>query len=454
MRATTVIWVAFLSLLRAFTTLDSMQFPRLLDVRQNFPRSTPLAIDEVVKREFQKKDFNRPLDGKRVAVGVGSRGISNLKQIVAAVLRELHARGASPFIVPAMGSHGGATPEGQAHILETYGITPASMGVPFETTMETVCIGTTTADAIPVNFSAAALKANWIFPINRVKPHTDFHADLGSGLLKMLAIGFGKQAGAAACHAASSRLGYERVLRQVAGLVLNRAPILGGLAILENQFHDTADLALLTPDTLEVEEARLLVRARELMPRLPFAEIDLLIVDQMGKNISGAGMDPNVIGRAVRGYTSSLVPQPGVSPNISRIFVRGLTAASSGNAVGIGMADFTTTGTVASIDLKTTYVNALTALTPQTVKIPIHFNTDREVVEQALQSLALENPASARVVQIRDTLSLEVMRVSTAYANELNKRTDVVALGSESEMRFDAEGSLVPVDGIAVRMKS
>ena len=425
----------------------------MLDLRQNFPRSTPLEIDQVVKNEFQKKALDGQLSHKRVAVGVGSRGISNLKQIVGAVLQELRARGASPFIVPAMGSHGGATPEGQAHILATYGITPASMGVPFETSLETVCLGTS-ADGIPVYFSAAALKADWIFPVNRVKPHTDFQANLGSGLSKMLAIGFGKQAGAAACHAASSRLGHERVLRQVARMVLNRAPILAGLAIVENQFHDSAELALLTPDTLEQEEAKLLAKARELMPKLPFAEIDLLIVDQMGKNISGAGMDPNVIGRAVRGYLSSLVRQPELSPSISRIFVRGLTAASSGNAVGIGMADFTTTATVASINLKTSYVNALTALTPQTVKIPIHFDTDREVIERALQSLALENPAAARVVQIRDTLSLEVMRVSTAYAAELGQRTDVVALSSESEMRFDAKGNLAPVDGMAATMKS
>jgi len=420
----------------------------MLDVRQNFPRLARLAIDQAIKDEFQKKALGHPLAGKRIAVGVGSRGISNLKRIVAAVLAELRARGASPFVVPAMGSHGGATPEGQAHILETYGITPASMNVTFETSMETVCLGTTD-DGIGVNFSAPALKADGIFPINRVKPHTDFQANVGSGLLKMLAIGFGKQAGAAACHAASSRLGHERVLRQVARMVLNRAPVLAGLAIVENQFHETADLVILTPDTLETEEGQLLVKARKLMPTLPFADIDLLIVDQMGKNISGAGMDPNVIGRAVRGYSSSLVPLPGVSPSISRIFVRGLTAASSGNAVGIGMADFTTTATVAGIDLQASYVNALTALTPQTVKIPIHFNTDREVVERALYSLALENTALARVVQIRDTLSLEVMRVSSAYSEELGKRTDLSPLGSESEMKFDLKGNLAPVDGLA-----
>lgn len=426
-----------------------MQFPRMLDVRQNFPRGAAPAIDHTVKQQFDRANLDSRISGKRIAVGVGSRGISNLKAIVAAVLQELRRRGATPFIVPAMGSHGGATPEGQAHILEGYGITPATMGVPFETSMETVQLGTT-EDGVPVNFSAPALKADWIFPVNRVKPHTDFFAPLGSGLMKMIAIGFGKQAGAAACHAAAGRLGHERVIRQVARRVLTSVPVLGGLAILENQFHDTAELVLLTPATLEEEEARLLIRARALMPKLPFEEIDLLIVDQIGKNISGAGMDPNVIGRSVHGYSSSLAAQSEMSPRIARIFVRGITAASDGNAVGIGMADFTTAAMVRAINLQFTYVNALTALTPQMPKIPIHFDTDREVVQRALQTLALADPGAARVIHIRDTLSLEILRISTAYADSISKRTDLTVLGREQEMSFDAKGNLAPVDGLAV----
>jgi hypothetical protein len=419
----------------------------MLDVRQEFSRSAAPAIDQVVKSQFDSKNLDSKIAGKRIAVGVGSRGISNLKTIVSAVLKELRQRGATPFIVPAMGSHGGSTPEGQAHILEGYGITPSSMGLPFETSMETVRLGLTD-DGIPVNFSACALKADWIFPVNRVKPHTDFFGTLGSGLMKMMAIGFGKQAGAAACHAAASRLGHERVIRQVARMVLKSVPILGGLAILENQFHDTAELVLLTPETLEEEEARLLVRARTLMPKLPFEDIDLLIVDQIGKNISGAGMDPNVVGRSVNGYSSSLAAVPDMGPRISRIFVRGVTQASDGNAVGIGMADFTTTATVRTINSQFTYVNALTALTPQMAKIPIHFDTDREVVERALQTLALDDPSSARVIHIRDTLSLEVLRVSNAYTDHLSRRTDLAPLGAAHEMSFDTTGSLAPVDGL------
>jgi len=426
----------------------TMQFPGMLDVRQNFPRSAAPAIDQVVKSQFDSKNLDNKIAGKRIAVGVGSRGISNLKTIVTAVLHELRQRGATPFIIPAMGSHGGATPEGQAHILESYGITPSTMGVPFETGMETVRLGVT-GEGIPVNFSATALKADWIFPVNRVKPHTDFFGSLGSGLMKMIAIGFGKQAGAAACHGAAGRLGHERVIRQVARTVLQSVPILGGLAILENQFHDTAELVLLTPGTLEEEEASLLVRARALMPKLPFEEIDLLIVDQIGKNISGSGMDPNVVGRSVNGYSSSLAAQPEMGPRISRIFVRGVTEASDGNAVGIGMADFTNTATVRLINQQFMYVNALTALTPQMAKIPIHFDTDREVVQRALQTLALDDPSSARVIQIRDTLSLEVLRVSSAYTDHLGKRKDLAPLGPAHEMSFDPKGNLAPVDSLA-----
>jgi lactate racemase-like protein len=423
-----------------------MKLPRMLDIQQKFPRSAPLQIEQVIKRQFELWNCDTQLAGKRIAIGIGSRGISNIKIIAASVLEELRQRGASLFIVPAMGSHGGATSEGQAHILETYGITPANMGVPFATSMETVSLGATN-DGVPVHFSAAALEADYLLPINRVKPHTDFFAPLGSGLMKMLAIGFGKQAGAAACHAAATRLGHERVIRQVARFILQSAPVLGGLAILENQFHETADLVLLTPDTLEEEEAKLLVRARSLMPKLPFDDIDLLIVDQIGKNVSGAGMDPNVVGRSVHGYSSSLSVRPNSGPRISRIFVRSVTEASSGNAVGIGMADFTTTSVVRSIDFQTSYMNALTALTPQTVKIPIHFDTDREAIERALQSLALDDPASAHVVQIRDTLSLEQVRISASYAKQLKDRDDLVAVSSEFDMSFDAKGNLISVDG-------
>jgi hypothetical protein len=342
-----------------------------------------------------------------------------------------------------MGSHGGGTSEGQARILAHYGVTEQTMGVPIETGMDVECLGVT-EDGVDVLFSAVALQADGIVLVNRVKPHTDFGGALGSGLLKMIAIGLGKRAGASACHAAASRLGYERVIRSVARIGLHQAPILGGVAIIENQRHETARLAVLGPDNIESGEAELLEEARRLMPRLPFDEVDLLIVDRLGKNISGTGLDPNVIGRGVQGYSSAL-KQGDQKPMVRRIFVRDLTRETRGNAVGIGLADFTTTRLVRAMDLPASYLNSLTALTLQLVKIPMHFDTDREVICRALSSLAMADTRQAKVMRISDTLSLEHLEVSDAYAELLAPRHDLAITGDWQPMAFDSEGNLLPL---------
>jgi hypothetical protein len=280
--------------------------------------------------------------------------------------------------------------------------------------------------------------------VNRVKPHTDFSGALGSGIVKMCVVGLGKRTGAAAMHAAASRIGHEQAIRGIARVILQSAPILCGVAILENQFHDTAKLIVLPREEIETGEEKLLVEARQLMPRLPFEEIDLLIVDYLGKNISGAGMDPNVTGRWVNGYSSSLLREGRPSPFVRRIFVRDLTPETHGNAIGIGLADVTTTRLVCAMDNRATGINALTALTPQCAKIPIHFETDREAIDMTLTSLALADSQSARVVRISDTLSLARMEVSGALREEV-QRNPLLALASEpGGMRFDAEGNLLP----------
>src|SRR6185437_8439082 len=356
----------------------TIPFPRMFAVRQKFPTSPPLDVAATIRREFMARNLLSNLrPGAQIAVAVGSRGISNVKEIVASVLGVLKASGASPFILPAMGSHGGATPEGQTAILESYGITGQSMGVPIHASMEVERIGQT-AEGVEVVCSVEALRSDGIVLVNRVKPHTDFQGALGSGVMKMSVIGLGKRAGAAACHAAASRLGYEHTLRSIARVMLRNAPILCGVAIVENQFHDTARIAVLECDEIEEREKGLLEEARRLMPRLPFDGIDLLIVDRIGKNISGSGMDPNVTGRWVHGYSTSLGSDNPASPMIRRIFVRDLTPETHGNAIGIGFADLTTTRLVEAMDKPVTYINALTSLTPNGAKIPIHFVTDRE----------------------------------------------------------------------------
>jgi Lactate racemase N-terminal domain len=409
-------------------------------VRQKFPASAPVDIRDTLAKEFTAV-AGRIKPGARIAVAVGSRGISNLHAIVSSVLELLRAAGAQPFIVPAMGSHGGATPEGQKELLAEYGITEAALGVPIRAAMEARCLGTT-EDGVEVFFSEEALKADGVVVVNRVKPHTDFQSDtLGSGLMKMLVVGLGKRVGAANYHISSSRFGYERVIRTSARITLRTAPILFGVAIVENQSHDTARLAVVLREDIERREGEWFVEAKRLMPRLPFDDIDLLIVDRIGKNISGSGMDPNIIGRSLHGYSALLGERNG-SPSIGRIFVRDLTPESHGNAVGVGLADFTTTRLVRQMDAKVTYLNALTALSLQSVKVPIHFETDREAVAAAMESLALRDTTQAKVVRILHTLSLERVAVSESYAESVRQRKDLEVMSEPETMRFDTNGIL------------
>lgn len=416
--------------------------PRMMRVHQRFPETPPLDIRNVLAAEFEKVR-PRIVPGSSVAVGVGSRGITGLSEIVGGMLDLLKRAGAHPFIVPAMGSHGGATSEGQRALLADYGITEASMAVPIRSSMAVREIGT--AKGQPVYCSEDALGADGILLINRVKPHTDFGGRLGSGIIKMSVIGLGKHAGAAAMHRAASRAGYEPTLRAMARVILDNTPVLGGVAILENQRHDTARIAILPKESIEEGEDLLQVQARDWMPKLPFDEIDLLIIDRFGKNISGAGMDPNVIGRGVHGYSSELMRVGQASPFIRRLFARDLTPETHGNAIGIGLADLTTSRVVRGMDARATYVNALTALTPQGAKIPIHFETDREAIQQALASLALADPRTARVVRIQDTLSLETLEISESLAGDVSNRPELSTSEPARAMEFNDDGNLLPL---------
>lgn len=414
--------------------------PRFLRVRQNFPRPAPLDLRATLAAEFAKLR-PRLKPGARIAVGVGSRGITNLKTIVAEVLALVRAAGAEPFIFPAMGSHGGATPDGQREVLASYDLTEESMRTPIQASLEVRQVGVT-ADGKPVWCAVEPLAADGIVLINRVKPHTDFYGDIGSGLLKMSVVGLGKRTGAAAMHLAASELGHERAIRTMAGVLIRETPLLGGFAILENQFHETARIVGLTRDEMETAEDALLVEARALMPLLPFDEIDLLIVDRIGKNISGTGMDPNVIMRSIDGYSSHLRRDGRPAPFIRRIFARELTPETHGNAIGIGLADLTTTRLMRAMDPRISFVNAMTALTPQSAKLPVYFDTDREVIERALASLPLADTTAAKIVRIADTLSVADMEISEPLLAEAKARPNVVVLDPPHAMAFGADGNL------------
>ncbi len=417
-----------------------MLLPRMIRVRQKFDPTPPVAIHEALYTQLPK--LCSPIKPRaRIAVGVGSRGITHLSNIVNETLEWLHDMGAKPFIIPAMGSHGGATLEGQLEVLASYGITEESMGVPILGSLEVKPVGTT-EDGVTVYCSTDALEADGILLVNRIKPHTDFFGTLGSGLLKMCVIGLGKRTGATAMHLAATQFGYEKVIRGMAGVIIKKTPLIGGVAILENQFHDTAKIVVIPREEMESAENELLVEAKALMPFLPLEEIDLLIVDRIGKNISGAGLDPNVINRSIHGYNSLPMRGDHSAPFIRRIFVRGLTPETHGNAIGIGMADVTTNRLVRAMDLNKTNINSLTALTPQSAKIPIAFDTDREAIERMLMSLPLSSSTAARIVRIADTLSVAEMEISEPLWDEIKLRKNVVAMNELLEMVFNEDGNL------------
>ena len=419
------------------------QFPKMVEVRQTHPPSPRLNFSQLLDEQFASTGFRKEIvPGMRIAVGVGSRGIANLKEIVKATIDLLIAAGAQPFLVPAMGSHGGATPEGQAEVLAEYGITEESVGVSIETGMAVEKIGTA-LDGQDVVFSVLALNADGVIAINRIKPHTDFRGPLGSGIQKMLTIGFGKQQGAANAHRAAAHIGHETVIREFSKVILQRVPVLCGIAIVEDQHHQTAEIKVIRREVLASEESDLLDRARSLMPRLPLDEIDLLIIDQIGKEISGTGMDTNIIGRDISGYFATLRPDNSVTPRIFRIFVRDLTTATNGNGIGIGLADFTTSRAVKSLNMRYTYVNAVTSIGLQPAKIPIHFDSDRETIRAALATLASTKPETLRVVRIVNTLNLERMLVSESCVGALMDQPGIKIIGPARPMEFDESENLL-----------
>jgi hypothetical protein len=377
----------------------------------------------------------------RIAVAVGSRGIRGLSTIVGCLVDLLRAAGARPYVVPAMGSHGGASADGQRQILAGYGITEASLQVPIDASMEVVCLGHSSGGT-PVWTSKAALASDGIVLVNRVKPHTDFGGSLGSGLSKMSVVGLGKREGAVAFHVAAARHGHAAVLRELSRMTLSTLPLLAGVAVIEGFHHETARLAVVRPEEIAEHEPALLAEAAKLLPRLPFEDIDLLIVDQIGKDISGTGMDSNVTGRYVEGYRSSLGKSQSSGPWIRRIMVRDLSPGSHGNAIGIGMADFTTRKLLRSMDAAATFTNAMTALSLQAAKIPIHFENDFQTLTHAVASLGLADSRDARILRIQNTLCLSELEASEPFQEEARNRSDLELLSDPLSPRFDQRGDL------------
>jgi Lactate racemase N-terminal domain len=415
-----------------------MILPKMYRVRQKLDPPVIADVAAAVRAEIGKLNLTGRLKpGARVAVTGGSRGVANIATILRATCDALKGLGANPFIVPAMGSHGGATAEGQLKVLARYGVTPESMGVPILSSMETVEIGRMSW-GLPVLVDKNAHEADQIVLVNRVKPHTNFRCHVESGLMKMLVIGLGKHQGALLAHRAAIDVGLDRMVPEVARYSLSKLPILFGVGTVENVRHQTAQVQAMLPEVLEETEARLLKEAWHLLGRIPFDFLHLLIVDQMGKEVSGTGMDPNVIGRMY------LAPnEEPKSPRYIRILVRDLTETTAGNAVGMGLADFSTRRLANKINFQYTYTNALTGLSPMRSKMPIIFETDREAIQGALKTIGLTDPPEAKVARIKNTLDLEYLHASEALLPEIRGRQDLEVLDGPQELRFSATGDLV-----------
>jgi len=417
-----------------------MFLPRMVEVRQKIP--SPKIDDYVseIRSELRRVGLSdRIKAGMRIAITAGSRGIAHYPEILTTVVDEVRKAGGDPFLIPAMGSHGGATPEGQIDVLRSLGITPETVEAPVHASMEVDEIGRLENGA-PVCVDRIALKSDGIIVVGRVKPHTDFKGKIESGLMKMMAIGLGKQKGAEMIHQFQSE-GYHRNVPLAARLIMKRAPIILGLAIVENAYHEIAMVKALAPEEIEREEVKLLEKAKDLLARIPFREIDVLIVDEIGKDISGAGMDTNVIGRFwIPGESD---PQ---TPKIKRIVVLDLSWETHGNAIGIGLADLTTKKAVDKIDYESTFVNCLTSGWPEVAKIPIFLPNDRDAILTALRICGPIDPEKAKVVRIRNTLKLDHFWISESLCEmvksdrELSERIEI--LGEPREIQFDVLGML------------
>ena len=413
----------------------------MLRVRQNFPRPRVDNVPAAVRSALEKLNLGgRIKPGQTVALTAGSRGIANIPAILKAVVQHLRDLGAQPFLVPTMGSHGGGTAEGQRKVLESYGITEAFVGAPIRASMEVIELGTT-PDGWPVYLDKIASTADHIGVIARVKPHTSYHGPVESGLMKMMMIGLGKHVGAAHYHRVLLEQPYDPIVRAVGRLMRAKAPIAFGLAVVENGYDETALIEGALPADFEPVEERLLVSAREWLARLPFHEADVLVIDEIGKEISGSGMDTNVVGRK-RALKSDVIQN---QPTMRYIFIRGLSAHTHGNAAGIGFADFTTARLVQSMNYRATVINCVTSGYPEGANLPVHYDTDREVLDAALSIIGTRPAEQARVMHIRNTLTLEEVEVSEPCVKELSPKTDFTVIRGPYDLTFDADGNLPPV---------
>lgn len=414
------------------------KFPKFFRVGQTFPRPCIEDLDAAVVEQLRAIGLEQVVAPEQtVAITVGSRGIANIAAIVKTCVACFKQLGAHPYIIPAMGSHGGATAEGQIGVLASYGVTEAAMGCPIRSSMEVIEV-CKAVEGFPVYFDQQASLANHVFVINRIKPHTRFAGEIESGLMKMMLIGLGKQKGAEVYHRVITNYSFDQIVRSVSRTVIERCRIVGGLAILENGYEETARVAALRPSEIESHEPILLRQVKEWMPKLPFDHADLLIVDRIGKDISGAGMDTNVIGRKYSDHMSA-----SEWPRIHNIYVRGLTEATHGNATGIGIAEMCHRRVIEAMDMELVRMNCITAGHITAAMIPLDFPSDMEALRVGCQIAGYVEPPHVAVQWIADTLHLEEVECSEVYWEEASQRSDLKVLREPTELEWDASGDLI-----------
>ncbi len=415
-----------------------MRFSPFLVVRQKFPSYRIADVAGEVHRALDAAQLGAGLKpGASIAIGVGSRGIANIHLIAGAIVAWWKARGMKPFLFPAMGSHGAASAHGQAAVLAKYGITEAAMGCPIRSSLDVIGLGTT-PEGIETVMDRNAHSADGVMLCGRVKWHTDFAGTLESGLFKLMAIGLGKFDGAKRYHACAHTLGLEQVIRSVGRQVLASGKILGGLAILEDGNHDTARITAVRVEEMEQREMELLALVKTWMPRIPVRHLHFLMVDQIGKNISGSGVDPKVINRSVHGAYN---PWP-FAPAIDRVYLRGIHPLSYGNAVGFGMADVIHDRLLKGVKKKPTWVNGITSGTMASIKTPVHYPSDRRCLAETWRTTGCHDPGQLKIGWIRNSQDLSLMAFTENLRPELEGNTDIELLSGSLELKFNRAGDL------------
>ncbi len=412
----------------------------MIKIRQQLDGTCVADLNSLVKSEFCKSKLSSKMKpGTRVAITAGSRGITDILPILTLLVKEVKGRGGVPFIVPAMGSHGGATAEGQLQILAEFGITEKSVGAPIVSSMDVVNVGQTKS-GLPVLLDRNACSADHIIVLNRIKPHTEFHGQIESGLMKMITIGLGKHEGTIIAHRFAVKFGYERTITEIGLCALEKAPIGLGVAVIENGYGQTAQITAVEPEHFLETEKELLEVARNKTPKLPFEKIDILIVDECGKEISGTGMDTKVLGRIMNIYEQELN-----HPKITRVVLRDLTEKTHGNAIGVGLADFVTRKVAEKLDSKPTYINSITAITPEKARLPIVCENDKEAVDFAMATSGPVDSESVKIVWIKNTSKLSEMWISQGLLNEAREKENLVILDKTQNLEFDEHGNLIEI---------